>query len=105
MHTPGPWRIDGESGRYWRLYAAGNKSLWHLEDYWGDDEAADARLIAAAPEMYDLLYEAFGVEQQDVRDNEHHYLDASREWCKKARALLLQIEGHGDPPSSGKVPP
>lgn len=55
QHTPGPWMVSdnaiyGSNGLIKPLVA-------YLDDRFADDEAANnARLIAAAPDMLDLLY-------------------------------------------------
>ena len=55
MHTPGPWRITGPNIR------AGNALLAVVENHWADmpcpedEKAANARLIAAAPDLLDAL--------------------------------------------------
>lgn len=62
-HTPGPWKLDdqpgcrpikgGKSGKH--KQAQYTEVAWTV-GLWDDDEdRANARLIAAAPEMYDLL--------------------------------------------------
>ncbi len=56
-HTPGPWRINGEC----RDVTEGRLSIEVDDDYYiaeidsGPCQLANARLIAAAPEMLQLL--------------------------------------------------
>lgn len=53
-HTPGPWEADDNEGfSIWRVYG-GSKSIAEVI---GDSAEADAnaRLIAAAPEMFEAL--------------------------------------------------
>lgn len=49
-HTPGPWRVVATPNG-WTLYAADGSEV--VADF--DTEAANARLIAKAPEMYAAL--------------------------------------------------
>ncbi len=54
-HTPGPWRIEGAG----HMHAAGSTALMHenycIAVFRGVDSDANARLIAAAPDMLDAL--------------------------------------------------
>ena len=51
-HTPGPWIASEPNGKGngWRVGPA-----WLGERAWSPETAADARLIAAAPEMLEAL--------------------------------------------------
>jgi hypothetical protein len=65
-HTPGPWEID------WYICREGNKELWRVprsigpayvdHNHWAGNyitvDEANARLIAAAPDLLDALKEA-----------------------------------------------
>ena len=53
-HTPGPWRIEGTNSG---LFIAGAKPgyLAEMRDCGSGDVAANARLIAAAPDLLDAL--------------------------------------------------
>ena len=60
--TPGPWRVAGEDKNFvYALSQSGANSFWaHVQSAGIDritenEKAANARLIAAAPEMYDAL--------------------------------------------------
>ncbi len=56
-HTPGPWRVTGPNVR------AGHALLAIVCDHWADEKTpepekeANARLIAAAPDLLDALKE------------------------------------------------
>jgi hypothetical protein len=60
-HTPGPWTVlpyvtDGEATGAWFAYARGVRFLYLDGDNNKDEvSAADAALIAAAPELYEAL--------------------------------------------------
>jgi hypothetical protein len=62
-HTPGPWKVtdDSEIGRPDRLFISFNDGefdfdLAEINSEHADDARANARLIAAAPEMLQCLY-------------------------------------------------
>jgi hypothetical protein len=91
--TPGPWRInriaatnvESASGR-------GVASTGGFQD--GTDDAylanqANARLIAAAPELVEELMAAL-----DEREQQYGALpDGAPHWSVRARALLARIDG------------
>ena len=52
QHTPGPWRVEIESNGYMSVCADG---LIADLDYKSENAIADARMIAACPEMLDAL--------------------------------------------------
>lgn len=103
-HTPGPWHVGQHGGLTVSVDTADGRSLTEL---WArsrasehlDEAEANARLIAAAPELLDLLRhfcEALNlsdVEHPDFRDSgadvmEHLWFKGS-----EARALLARIDG------------
>jgi hypothetical protein len=51
-HTPGPWNASEPNGRG-QGWMAG--PAWLGENAWSDQTAADAHLIAAAPELLEAL--------------------------------------------------
>ena len=65
-HTPGPWdwywrESDGEAdcGVYWEKYQGQAYSVCRAPRYQTEEQwAADARLIAAAPELLEALIDA-----------------------------------------------
>lgn len=87
-HTPGPWRFDIEEkgaswpGRY-RLdcdvlgYGMDGEEGIYL------DNPADARLLAAAPEMYEFV--------RAIRDHDASHL--IERYDELARAILAKIDG------------
>lgn len=107
-HTPGPWQIvrderDEEphdpieifAGEY--CVAAAIADGYHYDAY-ADDELflpvveANARLIAAAPELLDTLIAALPyVEMQE--GDEHYKPGAVAKILKKMRAAISQAEG------------
>jgi hypothetical protein len=72
-HTPGPWRVETERA-YIQIVPADNVSICELWRRGNPElEMANARLIAAAPKMLEIL-----LELQDIvfltRNNELHTL-------------------------------
>lgn len=103
-HTPGPWYADKEGYIYRRplseLYEyggkiAGDKPLaaawkgWYEEGQTGYPVQANARLIAAAPEMYELLGKIRSHIDSTCRECE------SKAIVPEIDALLDKIEGGG----------
>lgn len=91
-HTPGPWRAtsggrviaqDGE----WRLQVCkvgafdDPEMLRHSKSRW----EADARLIAAAPELLAALDYALAVADEGLR--------LGPEWREKTRAVIVKAKG------------
>lgn len=64
-HTPGPWMVLGRLGKDQRIAigpdegGGGSYTVAELNGFEGENGAANARLIAAAPEMRVLLSQVF----------------------------------------------
>jgi len=66
--TPGPWNVEREEddSNFWHsIYSEGFKGLLVARCDQNGKHAADAHLIAAAPELYDAL-EALAREAHDI---------------------------------------
>ena len=97
-HTPGPWSIDTcgdpiiingpEDGR--AIVAWVPSAQDNPDEDWSPEELANARLIAAAPEMYELC-KLFEKCMERIDGAEY---DASYELAK-VRAVLAKVEGGG----------
>lgn len=84
--TPGPWHVPEYIGAGWDVVDVHDVNIAQ-----NIQEEADARLIAAAPEMYGLLYEAL----QELKHNMLKEYDTSSVWpCIKE--LLNRIDGEED---------
>lgn len=89
-HTPGPWIIDIEDDKRWDIYVDVGDDLWVVVsitpllggDVLTDKDKANARLIAAAP---DLL--AFAREWLERQGADENYMTA------KARAAIAKAIG------------
>ena len=80
-HTPGPWHVvvtpDQDGWNEWNLYGVydsdGKLIFERVIDFRREEKRAmsDARLAAAAPEMYETLYkiydDAFFMEVNDIQ--------------------------------------
>lgn len=74
QHTPGPWRIRAERYRFIHVYATGG-GICHLDTVDGEG-AANARLIASAPDLLASLRELVRL--------------ASKDWsCQKADGTVI----------------
>ena len=70
-HTPGPWIIDGNGIK--TSISAGSKHIamvnyWHVggaDDVIGEEHEANARLIAAAPDLLKALHRIVDAEEID----------------------------------------
>lgn len=90
-HTPGPWHAVRQSEDW--IAVVHDKSIGcGFIDVWGHvnpnyDLEANARLVAAAPELFEVLrywMPFIDSEQDDERQ---------APWVEKARAILAKIEG------------
>lgn len=100
-HTPGPWGTDKMACYVWGKDENGGpftvaeiRGWAHLSSHHTDDEAiaiqtANARLIAAAPEMVDKFREALRI---ITTQTPQHKIN---EFLKGAAELLRRIDGEG----------
>ncbi len=95
-HTPGPWRVQNGS-----VYALapdgsfGSLPVAHMDRDPGNgtrpvERDANARLIAAAPEMVEALRGAL-----EVLDGRANDFSSKSEACKACRAAIRKAEGRG----------
>ena len=83
-HTPGPWKIGAwESGMMAVDGANG-------EEVTGFIDIADAELIAAAPEMLELL-----IEFKRASDTQEEYM-AGTDWIKGVEAVIKKATGESE---------
>lgn len=101
-HTPGPWVVNAsENGLVWVDGDSETVSICDLYHRHKDGEfiskenvKANARLISAAPDMYEALSLLMRIMQaEDPWDREN--LGSMNEACMKARAALSKAEGGG----------
>lgn len=104
-HTPGPWETDRNNihaGLIATIYhCAGNDWVEVWSSQWPADEStqeANARLIAAAPELLGVLTELFEIGQVFNSAIEAHGFDGGFEdWAVKARAAITKATGEVTP--------
>lgn len=102
-HTPGPWKADGK--QLWRVGKSYDDPddphvyLGEVAD-WCDQCKANLHLMAAAPEMYELLKEQIECYDKMPMSDLNY---AGIEWIKRARAAIAKAEGRNhDEPSAGQ---
>ena len=90
--TPGPWEaVWNERPGRWEIWMntktkARNFTTWIADIRMGEapvEQEPTARLIAAAPEMFDQLCSGLAIHEDDHECG----------WTRKTRALLARIEG------------
>ena len=90
--TPGPWTLDradrdGSLGIVQSGYRVASAHLRATDN--PDEQKANARLIAAAPELYQALADLVDlIRFQELRDGE--YVDV-----REPLALLARVQGEG----------
>jgi hypothetical protein len=81
-HTPGPWRVDRSGALLGVNVVAPTDWICKVGLSDRPNVMEDARLIAAAPFMYELIMDAI----EDETEFE-------TEWDRLARALIAQVNG------------
>jgi hypothetical protein len=64
-HTPGPWNVQPDSPLFAKIGSTGNGGIYVAKAQ-GPDTLANARLIAAAPELLAALRDLMAIETADV---------------------------------------
>ncbi|OFW58457.1 MAG: hypothetical protein A2133_00825 [Actinobacteria bacterium RBG_16_64_13] len=104
-HTPGPWIFDPENEgmdhhRGWGISADGMATVAHLpvRGCEGSEALAvsyaNARLVAAAPEMLAALHEIAKGEGRFSRDHMEHACNTIEDMKALAVAAIIKAEGH-----------
>ena len=93
-HTPGPWKVNAdEYGNVLGVRAANDATIcqinWMIRKRGGLQAEANARLIAAAPDLLAVLKE-FVKDSECDADGEKHPKDC---WHCAAMAAILKAEG------------
>ena len=98
-HTPGPWKVVHEEERYpgWNGpiphsigTSDGETIIARCPDGWGAEDNANARLIAAAPELLDALSEIMS-HRTPIPDEDSDYVP--RLIIDQARAAIHKATG------------
>ena len=104
-HTPGPWKVD-EDGFVWGCcpgpafmktahFLVAEVRGWGYLQYRADGEqiqAGNARLIAAAPELYEMLSEVLSSIERVACGGENA-VRFRAEWIEEARAVCAKVRG------------
>ena len=95
--TPGPWEYQEKSDAYTHIVrAAGNRFICSMGQSMKPEYEANARLIAAAPEMAEALKALADECAEYVRINNLHSNDgspATTHSMRRARAALAKARG------------
>ena len=104
-HTPAPWRVSNESPRIIKkdYRAIGSDAGFLIASTMGHDNSgfyaseqeadANARLIAAAPELYESLADALADYDNWVSDEDNYPHEHLVAWAEKARAAIAKAKG------------
>lgn len=92
-HTKGPWKTEKNGVHSWHIAAINSPvnndwiEVWSPSANCGDEETmeANARLIAAAPELLEALAELADYVDERTGDNECRTLENARAAIAKAR--------------------
>lgn len=84
-HTPGPWRIQAT------IYSRQPQIVNEHGAFVADTDAHNARLIAASPEMWDLI--VAGVDNLDFTTGDEELTAEEVAWRRKAVALIAKARG------------
>lgn len=92
-HTPGPWTTLKTFGGVIHIMASNDKSIATLRGY-KHPYSTNARLIAAAPELLELLLDAFEESKKGI-----HFCGMpmiSVKWHQQTQALINKLTGEND---------
>ncbi len=90
-HSPGPWRWVDVPGNPWAVRGPNDETdhlgpiILNMGGSADEQEKANARLIASAPEMLDLLRGA-------VDPWDKSMASPGADWYQRARALLARLD-------------
>lgn len=89
MHTPGPWEFRKDQTGCWAIFADGKSIMWDAHySPWVPDKEADWRLIAAAPELLNLLREV-ELHFRGYEDSDEY----TKELFNRTRAAIAKATG------------
>ena len=86
-HTPGPWVVDAVQYGYIITAKGGAYDIAVVRDIGNEDNKANARLIAAAPELLELLQYLMEIRDHCFIPNDGNW------WDNKTRAVIAKATG------------
>lgn len=86
-HTPAPWDIEYSARNYWYIEHAQGGETYTLTKL--DCGAADARLMAASPDLLASLREIVAAIESDDADG----YSPSGDWFREAKAAIAKATG------------
>jgi hypothetical protein len=93
-HTPGPWQYENSDETHWIVPDTEVRNgLWCVAQIYGPDVEANARLIAAAPDLLDLAKDIAGLDHRYLAHGDNVLANALREWKAAARTAIAKAEG------------
>lgn len=90
QHTPGPWRYEYDDNGFFEITSEVIARRVAFTQRQGDTDEANARLIAAAPELLDVMHWWLQQMADDACDDMGKLLD---DMSKKARAAIAKATG------------
>lgn len=84
-HTPGPWGVNIDAAEVGQANPP-HFTVVQFSSHWTKQEQADARLIATAPEMLEIL-------RLVVRSSQHDSTLITSAIADKMRAIVAKAEG------------
>ena len=78
-HTPGPWIVNGDE-----VYSSHKSQIADCGGF--SDSEANARLIAAAPDLLLALIDA-------MYQHDHKHLTHDEHWYHKAKCAIAKVKG------------
>lgn len=92
-HTPGPWELAMSADGCFILFGPkGRKLLTIPLDEQDEEKVANARLIAAAPELLEVIREAVDRAEREMAKGRKASPGLAT-WLEKARAALAKVRG------------
>lgn len=99
-HTPGPWFITGSMTKYVEARIPGRMiqevaacGPTAADDGYGEQQMANARLIAAAPDLLEALEYAVVDFDNWAAHEDNHPHEHLVAWAEKARAAIAKAKG------------
>lgn len=96
-HTPGPWEYAENSANNFDVFGAGDTVevavVWGLDDPLKAEREANARLIAAAPELLEALEDSLDLFGVFLDHSDKGNTDMHRALGVKIRAAIAKAKG------------